>query len=74
MELGGNNLNMYQKLQDVKAKLHFINFINNPTDTESIFKMTKSFQNAAPPELIEKVMAPVFEKSQLKDDYELKRW
>lgn len=74
MEFTVSNLNIYQKLQDFKAKLHFINFINNPTNTEGIFKMTQSFQNSAPKELIERVMSPVLEKSQLREDFEAKRW
>lgn len=63
-----------QQFANLKAKYHFLQFINNPTDTESIFRMTKSFQNSASEDLVKRVMQPLIENSHLRADYEARIW
>ncbi|MGZ3692453.1 MAG: Coq4 family protein [Pseudobdellovibrio sp.] len=74
MELAENNLTIYHKIQNLKGKLQFIKFINNPTDTEGIFKMTQAFQNSATPEMIERVLSSAIKESKMTEDFEIKRW
>ena len=68
------NLNIFQWLQDIKAKYHFVKFIKNPTDTHSIFKMAKSFQYATPEEMVMHVMKPALSGNLLQSDFENRVW
>jgi len=74
MEYAEKDLSIYHKLEKLKGQWQFIKFINNPLDTKGIFKMTRSFQNSAPPEMIDRVLSPAVKNSGLPQDFEDHRW
>ena len=74
MESSERRLTISQQFANLKGKYHFLQFINNPTDTESIFRMTKSFQNSASEQLVKRIMQPLLNNSHLVADYEARIW
>jgi ubiquinone biosynthesis protein Coq4 len=74
METIERHLTVSQHFANLKAKYHFMQFIKNPTDTVSIFRMAKSFQNSASDELVKRVMQPLLDNSRLVADYEAGLW
>lgn len=77
MQLAALNMpsrNLPQKFLNMKAHLHFLKFIQKPTDTGSIFKMTQAFQKAAPPEMVTTLIQPLLANSSLEKDYQNRVW
>jgi ubiquinone biosynthesis protein Coq4 len=74
MQTTRSEMTITQKLSHLKGNFYFLRFIKNPYDTEGIFKMTKSFHKSAPKELIEKVIGPLLEKSNIEKDYNNRVW
>jgi ubiquinone biosynthesis protein COQ4 len=58
----------------MKAKYHFLKYVQNPTNTPGIFEMTESFQKAALPEVINTLLKPLLENSDMKKAYENRYW
>lgn len=65
---------VYRKFYGLKAKYHFLKFIQDPTNTPGIFEMTESFQKAAPPEIIEMLLKPMFENPSIQAAFAERYW
>ena len=64
----------HRSILRVKSKYQFLKFVNHPEDTEAIFKLTDTFQKAAEPEIVEKLISKLLENPKLKQGYEQRYW
>jgi ubiquinone biosynthesis protein Coq4 len=63
-----------RKFYSVKAKYHFLRFMQDPTKTEDIFHMTAAYQKSTEPEQVEALLKPLLSIPELKVAYETRYW
>ncbi len=63
-----------RKFYSVKAKYHFLRFMQDPTKTEDIFHMTKAYQKSSEPERVEALLKPLLSIPELRKAYETRYW
>ncbi|MCC2678607.1 MAG: hypothetical protein K0R29_1183 [Pseudobdellovibrio sp.] len=74
MQAAIQNQTLIQKLYNLQGTLHFLRFIKNPQDTKGIIKMVRSFRNSAPSDVVEKIIGPILEKTNLQQDFDDRVW
>lgn len=61
-------------LYRTKAQLSFLHLIKDPTDTPGIFRMTKSFQQSATPEILERMVGLLMKDEALQEAWQQRYW
>jgi ubiquinone biosynthesis protein COQ4 len=65
---------LQRKYFEIRGLIDFAQFVRDPLNTERIFKMNLHLQKSASPELIEKMLANIFNDPQMEADFQNGYW